>query len=786
MRFPLTVVLAAMVLNAGQLPLPYSVSTFAGGTNVGDGGLANSASLLDAEGITTDRTGNIYIADAGDKKVRMIAANGIISTLNSDLVSPYGIAADAAGNVFVADLGGNRIEKITPNGVATTVIAQLSMPRNVLADGAGNLYFSEFSGHRVRKIGPDGAVTVVAGTGVPGSAGDGGLATLAQLDFPAGLALDAFGNLYIADSGNNKIRKVAAGKITTILGIGSTSVAAPSELATPTSVALDFAGNLYVADSGNHRIRKLSPNGTIVTIPVSARDLTLDAAGNLLVADGSHVYRVFGSGAVTTIAGDGGYLFRGDGGPATLARLNAPSGIAQDASGNLWIADTANSRIRVVSAASGQINTVVGGAGQLISPLQIAFDPNQNLFIADAAAQRISQFISTSGKVIILAGTGFAGNSGDGFPAVATSLSAPGGVVEAPYGIVYVSDSGNNRIRRIAGGVMITVAGNGQAGFNGDGPGLGAQLHAPAGLCVDSAGNLYIADSANNRIRQLTPDGNLKTIAGPDQLNGPRGVAVDLAGNLWIADTGNHRVVVLPPGGVLTEVATQLQAPSSLAIDPSSGAVYVADSASNRILLLSPGPPALTELPTPITIVNAATLQAGPVAAGSLISIFGAGLAGAQVLFDGQPASLLMVQNTQINTQVPPGATGAMQIMAGTSVLLNTTLTIAASAPGIFTGPGGSGPVVAANQDGTTNSNSDPAAQGTIVTFYATGIGPGPVGVSIGGAAASVSFAGDAPGFIGVSQINAQVPSGIASGPVPLLLTTQSAQSQAGVSLFVQ
>ncbi len=192
-----------MVLTAGQLPLPYSVSTFAGGTNVGDGGLATSAALLDAEGITTDRAGNIYIADAGDMKVRMIAPNGIISTLTSNLVSPCRVAADALGNVYVADLGGNRIQKIAPNGLATTVLAQLSMPRNLPADGVGNIYFSEFSGQRVRKIGADGTVTVVAGTGVQGSAGDGGLATVAQLSFPAGLALDAFGNLYIADNGNN-------------------------------------------------------------------------------------------------------------------------------------------------------------------------------------------------------------------------------------------------------------------------------------------------------------------------------------------------------------------------------------------------------------------------------------------------------------------------------------------------------------------------------------------------------------------------------------------------------
>jgi uncharacterized protein (TIGR03437 family) len=668
----------------------------------------------------------------------------------------------------------------------TTLLSQLASPRNVLADGAGNIYFSEFSGNRVRKLGPDGSVTLIAGTGVGGSAGDGGLATQAQLSFPAGLALDVYGNLYIADSLNNKIRKVSAGKITTVLGTGSTSIAAPAELATPTAVVVDGAGNLYVADFGNQRIRKLSPNGTITTIPVPARDLALDSAGNLLVANGNRVLRILGSGAVTTIAGDGAYLSRGDGGPAILARLNAPSGLALDGNGNVWISDTANAHIRVVSAASGQINTVLGGAGQINSPLQITFDPNQNLIIADAAGNRIRELTSPQGALLTLAGTGFPGNSGDGFPAISTSLSTPGGVAMGSNGNIYIADTGNDRVRRIAGGVLITVAGNGQPGFNGDGSGPGSQLHTPAGLCVDSAGNLYIADSGNNRIRQLTPDGNLKTILGPDQLSGPRGVAIDSAGNLWIADTGNRRVIVLPPGGVLTEVATQLQAPRALAIDPSSGAVYVADSTSNLILLLSPGPPALTELPTPITIVNAASLQAGPVAQGSLISIFGAGLGAAKVLFDGVPASLSMAQNTQLNTQVPATATGAVRVISGNSVLLTTTLTIAASAPGIFTGPGGSGPAIAGNQDGTVNSNSYPAPQGSIITFYATGLGPGDASVSIGGATASVLYAGDAPGLVGVSQINAQLPAGIVSGTVPLLLTTLTSQSQPGVTVFVQ
>jgi uncharacterized protein (TIGR03437 family) len=751
--------------------------------NVGDGGLATNGSLLDAEGVTVDAAGNIYIADAGDNRVRMIAPGGIISTFAGSttanaLTGPYGLSADGRGDVYVADLGNNRIQKISPNGSVATLIGQLASPRNVLADGGGNVYFSEFGGHRVRKIGPDGTVTLIAGTGTVGAGGDGGTAALAQLNFPAGLALDVYGNLYIADSGNNRIRKVSGGKISTVVGTG---------LLTPTAVAVDSQGDMFIADSGNQRIRKVTAAGTITTIPVAARDLALDSGGNLVVADGTHVYRVLSSGAVTTIAGDGGYFSRGDGGPATMARLNAPSGLTLDGSGNLWISDTANARIRMVTNTTGQINTVVGGGGQVNSPVEIQFDAGGNLWIADAAGYRIRELTGPVGSLLAVAGTGSPGSVGDGFPATATPLSAPLGVALGPSGTVYISDTGNHKVRRMVSGVLVTVAGNGAQGFNGDGPGQGVALSSPSGICVDSEGNLYIADSGNNRVRELTPDGVVRTIAGPGQLNNPRGVAVDASGNLWIADTGNHRVVAMPPGGVLTPVASQLQSPAAIAADPSSGAIYVADAGSNLVLLLSPGPAPLTEVPTPVSVVNAATLMPGAVAPGSLISIFGAGLGSAEVLFDGQPVVPLMSSSTQINVEVPLNTAGALEVLAAGSVLFDSSLTIAPSAPGVFTGPGGTGPAVAGNQDGTVNSNINPAAQGSIVTIYATGLGQaGAIGVTIGGVAAGVLFAGDAPGFAGVSQINATVPSGIGSGSLPLLVTAGQAQSQSGVTLFVQ
>ena len=218
-----------------DIRLAYTIQTVAGGSSVGDGGLATSAPLSAAEGIARDRGGNIFIADAGDHRIRKITPDGLIFTVAGDgfpgfrgdggpasearLNAPYGMALDGAGNLYIADLGNNRIRRIDPEGIITTVAGSetLESPRNVAFDGAGYLYVSEFSGQRVRRIGPDGTVVTVAGNGTAGFAGDGGAASDAALSFPAGLAFDAAGNLFIANSGNHRVRKVSDGIISTVL-----------------------------------------------------------------------------------------------------------------------------------------------------------------------------------------------------------------------------------------------------------------------------------------------------------------------------------------------------------------------------------------------------------------------------------------------------------------------------------------------------------------------------------------------------------------------------------------
>ena len=331
-------------------------------------------------------------------------------------------------------------------------------------------------------------ISTFAGNGIAQFSGDGGPAASASLYDPTGVALDAAGNLYIADLVNNRVRKVSAGIITTVAGnrnqgfSGDGGPAASASLFYPSAVAVDAAGNLYIADKYNNRIRKVS------------------------------------GGIITTIAGNGTAGYSGDGGPATSASLYSPSGVAVDLGGNLYIADLMNSRIRKVSG--GFIATVAGNgnfgfsgdggpatSASLFDPSAVAVDAAGNLYIADSGNSRIRKV--SGGFIATVAGGGTSGFSGDGGPATSASLGVPEGVAVDPVGNLYISDEGNHRIRKVSGGIMTTVAGNGNQGFSGDGgPATSASFNQPFGVAVDSAGNLYIADTNNNRIREVSALGN--------------------------------------------------------------------------------------------------------------------------------------------------------------------------------------------------------------------------------------------------------------------------------------
>ena len=475
--------------------------------------------------------------------------------------------------------------------------ATLGQVPAVATDAAGNVYAADHVTNLIIKVSPDGNVQVVAGNGVPAFSGDGGPATSAALSAPYGLALDAIGNLYIADNGNSRIRMVSTtGIITTVAGNGQQGFsgdggpATSASLNAPYSVAIDSSGNLYISDSGNHRIRKVNLAGTI-----------------------------------TTVAGNGQPGSSGDGGPATAASLNVPLGIAVDPTNNLYIADQNNFRIREVSAA-GSIATVAGNGqngfsgdtgpavqAMLGRPFGVALDGLGDLYIADLDNNRV-RMVSTAGKITTVAGNGQPGFSGDGGPATSASLYGPAAVATDAAGNFYVADQFNLRVRKVdAKGVITTVAGNGKQGFSGDGgPATSALLANPYGVAVDRSGNLYIADQRNLRIRKVTAPGTIITVAGNGQrassgdggpamnasLKNPVGVAIDSAGNLYIADLDSYTIRKVDPQGIISTVAgngvqgfsgdggpatsASLSLPYGLAID-SADNLYIADLYSQRV-----------------------------------------------------------------------------------------------------------------------------------------------------------------------------------------------------------
>ena len=462
---------------------------------------------------------------------------------------PGGAITTYAGRDFSGD-----------GGPATA--ARLLAPAGVALDPAGNLYIADTADHRIRKVTPGGTISTYAGSGNFGFSGDGGPATAAELNFPRDVALDPAGNLYIADSGNSRIRKVSpGGTISTYAGSGSRGFsgdggpAAAAQLNNPVGMALDPAGNLYIADITNNRIRKVTSGGTI-----------------------------------STYAGSGSFGFSGDGGPATDAQLGVPVGVALDPAGNLYIADHDNGRIRKVTS-GGTISTYAGSgsrglsgdggpatAAQLYSPHGVALDTAGNLYIADS--NRIRK-VTPGGTISTYAGSGSFGFSGDGGPATAAQLNGPWGVAVDPAGILYIAESG--RIRKVTtGGTISTYAGSGNFRFAGDGgPATAAELNFPRGMGLDPAGNLYIADKDNARIRKVTSGGTISTYAGSGsrgflgdggpataaRFREPSGVALDPAGNLYIADTYNNRIrKVTPTVAVSTTPAPT--APASLAAAP--------------------------------------------------------------------------------------------------------------------------------------------------------------------------------------------------------------------------
>lgn len=639
----------AVVAGASAVFGQETLETVAGG-GAGDSGPAVDALIPHPTRVALDAQGRVLVTSvaawSSHERVRRFVPGGEIETVAGSGFEAF----EAIGPIPSGD-----------GGPATDTV--LGMPAGVAVDGVGNVYFTELRWGRLRKVAPDGTITTLAGTGNPGYSGDGGPATAARLNQPQGVAVDAAGNVYVADTGNHRIRKVTpGGTIVTVAGAGTAGSSGNGGPATsallnrPSDVAVDAAGNLLIADTSNHQIRKVTPGGTIsrfagLTVGFagdggtasSARfnapnGVSVDPNGNVLVADtkNQRIRRITPAGIVSTVAGngftspsgDGG--FAGDGGAATAARLNNPADVVGDAAGNVYIADHGNSRVRRVTPA-GTIATVAGNgsttyAGDGLPATEAAlstaegFDvgPDGSLYIADLAHHRVRR-VSPDGRISTFAGSGieFAANgvdasTGDGGPATAASVPYPMDVAADSVGNVYIVESWpESRVRRVSpegvisafapgshavavdrhdnvytflnwevrrispGGFATTVAGRAPTGDGtlpplGDGgPATAAFLYDPQGLALGEDGSIYISEYAGCRIRKVDPTGRISTIAGLGHyafsgdggpataagLANPRGLAVDRDGGLLIADVNNLRVRRISPDGVITTIA---------------------------------------------------------------------------------------------------------------------------------------------------------------------------------------------------------------------------------------
>jgi sugar lactone lactonase YvrE len=670
--------LVATFINLSRTAHAQVIYTIAG-SNFGDGGPATNATIGILSGVTTGASGTVYIADSYSSSVRKVDTDGIITTIvgtgqpgysgdngpatQAMLNVPTALAADASGNLYIADTGNNVIRRIDTKGRITTVAgdggqgfsgdhefareAELNLPGGITLDGAGNLYISDTFNGRVRKVDSTGVIITIAGNGRQGYAGDGQKATAAEFNLPDGIAVDSVGNLFVADSGNNRVRKIAPnGTTSTVAGNGGQGysgdggLAVNAELDEPVAVAVDGDGNLYILDRGNMRIRKVDPTGVISTFAGNGNsgysgdggtatnatfdflvDMAMDTSGDLYVADnGDHVVREINSnGVVSTLAGS--CCSAGDGEAATLATLNYPVATVLDASGNLFIADFYEAKVRKVGPA-GLISTVAGngvpgysgdggpaGAAKLNGPSGLAVDSSGDLYIADSTNNVIRR-VDTSGVITTVAGSGKRGYAGDGGRAIDAELNGPQGIAVDALGDLYIADTWNNVVRQVTtSGAISTIAGTGIPGSSGFGRATLAELNHPYSVTVSAQGTLYIADSGNGLIRSVS-NGIIGTAAGnggPESDNEspatgagigfPASVAVDLAGNLFIADTVGNRIHKVS-SGIMTTLAgigtagfsgdgqgamyAKLNSPFGVMTSP-DGSLYVADSGNGRV-----------------------------------------------------------------------------------------------------------------------------------------------------------------------------------------------------------
>jgi sugar lactone lactonase YvrE len=616
------------VLGQANYATPYTFTTVAGNAGYGSAdGMNRAAGFAAPIGAAMDIHGNLYVADFENntiRKVTPVGTNWVVTTLaglaghpgsadgtnsSARFSNPAGVAVDTNGNIYVADWGNNTIREVSmvgTNWVVTTLaglaghpgyrngpgsVAWFNQPNGVAVDSAGNLYVADSENDVIRKmnmVGSGWEVGILAGRVAVAGSSDG-TGTSAEFNFPYSVAVDSSNNVYVADFNNDTIRKVTpAGAVTTLAGAagiaGSTSgMGSSARFNLPAGVAVDSAGNVYVGDDLNDTIRMITPAGVVTTL--------VGLPGQAGTADGTN----------------------------SAARFNEPAGVAVDSAGDVYAVDQYNSTIRkltpdgtnwvvttLAGLATGGPGSVdgIGTASRFNYPMGMALDASGNLYVADVVNDTI-RMITPAGVATTLAGLAGSSGSNDGTNSIARFNQADGIAVDT-NGNVYVADWGNHTIRKVTpvgtNWVVTTLAG--RAGVPGfvNGPGKNAEFNYPNGVAVDTGGNVYVADTANSAIRQVTPDGAVTTVSAG--FSGPTGVTVDTHGVVYVADYYSDtiaKITLVGPNWVVTTLAglsgvqgsadgmgssARFYYPWGVAVD-SAGSLFVGDRFNNTIRKLS-------------------------------------------------------------------------------------------------------------------------------------------------------------------------------------------------------
>lgn len=660
---PRLVALLLFAVTALQAQETYLFTTLAGKAQVGAfDGPRLEAQFTGPVGVAVDANDNIYVADAGNQTIRKITPAGMVTTIagltgyvgsadgtgtSARFYSPSAIAVDGAGNLYVADVGNRTIRKITPAGVVTTLAgmpgqlgsitdgtgsaARFNWISHLAVDPSGTIYVSDQ--HAIRKVTADGVVTTFAGGNFPGNAdGTGAAATFRS---PAGLTVDPSGNVYVCDRVNQMIRKITpAGVVTTLAGsatlIGPVDgLGSVARFYNPMGIVWDnTAGVLYVSESnGGQRIRRVTTDGLVTSLAgtwgvpgnadgtgtaagfQSPNGLGVDSAGNVYVGDVGNmaIRKMTSGGVVTSYAGVRNSAGSADG-TGSAARFSSPVGAVTDSIGNIYVADAGNSTIRRITQA-GVVTTWAGTAGMIGStdatgsaarfsaPRSLAIDSSDNLYVADYGNSKIRR-ISPNAEV-----TTFAAVSGIN----AVAVDSQG----------YVTAVNSSSVWRVTpAGVATQLAGTSSYG-SADGTGSAASFFICQGVAVDQAGNAYVTDAANNKIRKVTPAGVVTTFAGsqsPGSVDGsaavarfsyPYGIATDLLGNLYVTD-GSILIRKISPSGDVTTIGggsgylgsydgagtfARFMTPRGIGVD-AAGVLYITDTGNNLLRkgVLHPAP----------------------------------------------------------------------------------------------------------------------------------------------------------------------------------------------------